>query len=250
MLETKIKKILIFGATSAIAKETARIYASSGASFYLAARSVERLESLKKDLIVHGASRVDYFQADLNDFAHHKKILEKAQECMGSIDLALIAHGTLGDQKSCEKNFSLALNEFQANFLSVASILSELACYFEGLKRGHIAVISSPAGDRGRQSNYIYGASKGAVTIYLQGLRNRLFHSNVYVTTVKPGFVDTPMTSHLDKNFLFVKPDVVARGIVKAVRQKKDELYVPYFWTFIMFALRNMPSYIFNRLKL
>jgi len=140
--------------------------------------------------------------------------------------------------------------ELQTNFTTVVSLLTLLANLFERQGRGSIAVISSVAGDRGRQSNYVYGAAKGALTIYLQGLRNRLAKANVHVLTIKPGFVDTPMTRDFKKGLLWVGPDVIARGIVKAIDKRKDVAYLPFFWRYIMFIIKIIPERIFKRLSL
>ena len=120
----------------------------------------------------------------------------------------------------------------------------------EERKYGCIAVISSVAGDRGRQSNYIYGTAKGALTLFLQGLRNRLARSNVQVLTLKPGFVDTPMTAHLKKGLLFVSPETIAKGILRSIQKKKNEVYLPWFWYFIMKIIKTIPEFIFKRMKL
>ena len=140
--------------------------------------------------------------------------------------------------------------ELETNFVSVVSLLTYMANYFSAKKSGTIAVISSVAGDRGRQSNYVYGAAKGALTLVLQGLRNRLFSDGVQVLTIKPGFVDTPMTADIKKNFLFVKPKLVAEQIVIAVKKKKDVVYVPWFWRYIMLIIKIIPEFIFKRLSL
>ena len=144
----------------------------------------------------------------------------------------------------------MATKEFDTNFISVVSLLTQLANHFSAKKSGTIAVISSVAGDRGRQSNYIYGAAKGALSVLLQGLRNRLYSDNVHVLTIKPGFVDTPMTSEIKKNFLFVKPEYVAAAIKSAVEKKKDVIYVPWFWRYIMLIIKLIPEFIFKRLSL
>jgi short-subunit dehydrogenase len=156
----------------------------------------------------------------------------------------------LGDQKACEQDFSLAEKEIRTNFLSCVSLLTLISNEMEKEKAGTIAVISSVAGDRGRQSNYIYGSAKGALNLFLQGLRNRMYPLGVRVLTIKPGFVDTPMTAAFKKNILFAKPDQIARGIVKAIDRKKDVVYLPFFWWGIMAIIKAIPEWIFKRLKL
>jgi short-subunit dehydrogenase len=132
----------------------------------------------------------------------------------------------------------------------VIALATVLANRFEAQRSGSIAVISSVAGDRGRQSNYVYGAAKGAVTLLLQGLRNRLSKSGVQVLTIKPGFVDTPMTAEFKKGALWAKPDDIAHGIVSAIDRRRDVVYLPGFWRLIMLIIRHIPEPIFKRMSL
>jgi short-subunit dehydrogenase len=136
------------------------------------------------------------------------------------------------------------------NCISVISLLTHLANYFEKQRSGCVAVITSVAGDRGRQSNYVYGAAKGAVNIFLQGMRNRLSKVGVTVLTIKPGLVDTPMTAGLPKNFLFADPAVVGTRIFNAIMRGKEIVYVPWFWRWIMLIIRTIPESVFKRMKL
>lgn len=245
-----MRKIIVLGATSALAMETAKLFAAEGCSFFLVARNSTKLEAVKGDLLVRGAKQVEALAADMSDLTGHEKILDRADKALGGYNMVFIAYGTLGDQKACERDFHTAEKELKTNFLSVVSVLTPVANYFEAKKEGAIVVISSVAGDRARQSNYIYGVGKGAVSLYLQGLRNRLFPAGVKVLTVKPGFVDTPMTAGMKKGPLFVTPDVVARGIVRAVKSGNDVVYLPWFWLIIMTVIRSIPEAIFKRLKL
>ncbi|MFH1493844.1 MAG: SDR family oxidoreductase [Pseudomonadota bacterium] len=245
-----MQKILIIGATSAIAEATARLFALKGARLYLLARNQERLESLAGDLKIRGAASVDYAAFDANDFSCHEAAINQAIEKMEGIDVVLIAHGTLGDQNACEKSFDLTLRELNTNAISAISLLTHLANHFEAQRHGTIAVISSVAGDRGRQSNYVYAAAKGAVTVFLQGLRNRLCKSNINVLTVKPGFVDTPMTAAFKKGPLWATPEAIAIGIERAITKRKDIVYLPFWWRFIMQIITHIPERIFKRLSL
>lgn len=242
-------KVMIIGATSAIAFEAAKIMAKRGDELFLVGRNENRLASIESDLKTRGAAKVATWSADLNDFDGHELILKKATEIFQEIDTVLVAHGSLGDQKACEQNFSKANEELKTNFLSIASLVTLLANYFEAKEKGCLAVISSVAGDRGRQSNYVYGTAKGAVNIFLQGVRNRLYPKGVTVLTIKPGFVDTPMTAHLRKGLLFVKPERIAHGIVAAIDRKKDVVYLPFFWWAIMAVIKIIPEKIFKRLS-
>lgn len=245
-----MKKILIIGATSAIAQATARLWAAQGHRLYLLGRDDERLATLAADLKIRGADSARHATLDVNDFARHAAVLEAAMAALDGLDLVLMAHGTLGDQKACEQDFSTTLQELNTNAISVISLLTHLANRFEAQKHGSIAVISSVAGDRGRQSNYVYGTAKGAVTIFLQGLRNRLHKSGVQVLTIKPGFVDTPMTAKFKKGLLWAPPDVVARCIQRGVDKRRDVIYAPAFWGVIMLLIRSIPERIFKSLNL
>jgi short-subunit dehydrogenase len=245
-----MQKALIIGATSAIAEATARLFARRGDRLYLLARNQERLESVAQDLKIRGAETVQRKVLDVNNFKYHKQVLNEAVERMGGIDIALIAHGTLPDQKACEQDFEHTLKALNTNAISTVSLLTHLANLFEAQRRGTIAVISSVAGDRGRQSNYIYGTSKGAVSIFLQGLRNRLYKSGVHVLTIKPGFVDTPMTASLKKDWLWATPEAIANGILKAIGKRRDVVYLPSFWRMIMLFIKIIPERIFKRMKL
>lgn len=245
-----MQKILIIGASSAIAEACAKAYAKQGAVLYLLARNAERLANMAQDLKIRGAASVGHGLLDANDFACHEAVLDQAVAAMGGIDVVLIAHGTLGDQKKCEASFALALQELNTNAISVMSLLTHLANRFEAQGHGSIAVIGSVAGDRGRQSNYVYGTAKGAVSIFLQGLRNRLSKANVQVLTIKPGFVDTPMTAAFKKGALWASPDAVAAGILKGIENRKNEIYTPFFWRWIMAIICSVPESIFKKLSL
>jgi short-subunit dehydrogenase len=245
-----MKRILIIGATSAIAQEFARIAAGRGSELFLVARKADRLNILAADLKARGAGKVATLVADANDFEQNTSLAKGAVAELGGLDAVLIAHGVLGDQRASERDFRLAEAEYKTNFLSVVSLMTTLAAYFEDKKRGVLAVISSVAGDRGRQSNFIYGSAKGALSLYLAGLRNRLYPSGVAVLTIKPGFVDTPMTAHLKKGLLFASPGKVARDIYRAMEKRRDVLYTPGIWFWIMFIIRMVPERIFKRLKL
>lgn len=246
----KPTKILIFGATSAIAYETAKLFAKDGASLYLSARDENELKRLSDDLIVRGAKEVAYSTFDALNENSIIKVIDNCLIKFPDLDGLLIAHGTLPDQKLCEANINEMRRAININFTSAATILTYIAAHFEKQGHGVIAVISSAAGDRGRQSNYVYGSAKGALTVFLSGLRQRLSKSGVQVLTIKPGFVDTPMTADFKKGLLFVGPQVVAKGIYNAVIRGKDVVYLPWFWRWIMMIIRNIPERIFKRMKL
>jgi len=245
-----MQKILIIGATSAIAEAAARRFAQRGDALYLLARNGERLDALLADLKIRGASVTAGAPFDANDFDQHAAALDRAAAALGGVDAVLIAHGTLPDQQACQADAALALREISTNALSVISLLTLIANRFEAQRRGTIAVIGSVAGDRGRQSNYVYGSAKGMLAIFLQGLRNRLCKCGVHVLTIKPGFVDTPMTAAFPKGPLWATPEQVGGAIVKAMDGQRNVLYTPFFWWGIMAIIRAIPETIFKKLSL
>lgn len=228
-----MQRILIFGANSAIASACAREWVAEGNDVFLVGRNSSKLQSVLADLRVRASHDqcIDGMSVDLCNLAEHENILARAEAVLDGIDVVLIAHGTLPDQKACEASVERTLAEIHTNALSTISLLTLIANRFEAQASGIIAVISSVAGDRGRQSNYVYGAAKGMVTLFLQGLRNRLDRKGVTVLTIKPGFVDTPMTAQFEKKgLLWAQPESVAKGIVRAVKQRRDVVYLPSIW--------------------
>ena len=242
--------ILIIGATSAIAEATARLFAAQGDKLYLVARRHERLQAVADDLRARGAGQVECEVLDVMEYNRHATVITNAHARLGGLDIALVAHGTLPIQSQCEASFETARQEFEINCLSTLSFLTHLANFFEAQGNGTIAVITSVAADRGRQSNYTYGATKAAVTAFLSGLRSRLHKANVHVLTIKPGFVDTPMTSDFDKGLLWTTPERVASGIYRGIAKKADIIYLPFFWRWIMLVIRLIPERVFKRLAL
>jgi decaprenylphospho-beta-D-erythro-pentofuranosid-2-ulose 2-reductase len=245
-----MRRLLIVGATSAIAEATARIFAKRGAALCLVGRSPERLQAIAEDLKIRGASAVAVCRLDLRDVGAFDAMLDEASTALGGLDAALIAHGTLSDQRACELSVDTLLDELQTNAISVMALCTLLANRFATQKNGVIAVISSVAGDRGRRSNYAYGSAKAAVTAFTSGLRQRLRPEGVSVVTIKPGFVDTPMTAAFKKGALWVGPTVVAKDIAKAMIKGTPVIYTPGFWRLIMWVIRSIPEFVFRRLSL
>jgi decaprenylphospho-beta-D-erythro-pentofuranosid-2-ulose 2-reductase len=246
-----MRKVLIVGATSAIAQATARLLAARGDRLFLAGRNPERLEMVRQDLSVRAGAPIGAMALDATDRGSHQGLLEAAEREMGGLDTVLIAHGTLSDQKACEASVDRTMAEIESNALSVIALLTLVANRFEAQRAGTVAVISSVAGDRGRKSNYVYGAAKGMVSLFLQGLRNRLAGAGVQVLTIKPGFVDTPMTATIVKGGpLWAKPDAIGRGIVASIDSGRDVVYLPGFWRLIMLVIRLIPERVFKRLSL
>ena len=245
-----MRKILIIGATSAIAEASARILAQRGDALYLVARNQARLAAIAADLCVRGSPRVGSEALDANDLGAHESMLARAEVFLGGYDTVLIAHGTLSDQKACEGSVDLALHEINTNGVSVVALLTRIANRLAQRRAGTIAVISSVAGDRGRGSNYVYGSAKALVTAFLSGLRQRLSKCGVSVLTIKPGFVDTPMTAAFAKGPLWARPERVAQGIVRALDARGGTVYLPGFWRPIMLIIRAIPESLFLRLSL
>ncbi|MCE4540918.1 MULTISPECIES: SDR family oxidoreductase [unclassified Caballeronia] len=246
-----MKNIVIVGATSAIAIACARVWAAKGARFVLVARNGERLAQVSADLTARGAQLAACHQLDIDDLDAHAAMLERAVAELRSIDVVLVAPGTLPDQSACEADPSVAVREFNTNATSLIALLTPLANVLEGQRHGALAVISSVAGDRGRPSNYLYGSAKAALSAFLEGLRARLFKKGVHVLTIKPGFVATPMTAGLPlPGPLVATPDKVAGDIVRGIERKKNVLYTPWFWWGIMAIIRNVPQFLFKRASL
>lgn len=234
---------LVLGATSAIAAEVAALYAQRGDRLHLVGRNADKLAA-----VVARCPGAAFQVADFADLDRNAAVIAEAVATLGRIDIALIAHGDLGDQIASEDSFAEAERILRVNFTSVVALLVPLANAMEAAGAGKLGVITSVAGDRGRPRNYTYGAAKGALNIYLQGLRTRLYAAGVTVSTLKLGPVDTPMTTSHDKHALFGKPPAVARSIVRAIDAGVPEAYVPSFWRAIMPIVKATPERLFQRL--
>jgi len=243
-----MQKILIIGATSAIAEAVARRYAQRASALHLVARDVQRLQSIASDLSTRGASRVTIGTLDVADLTAHRVILDEAASSLGNIDVVLLAHGTLPLQAACDEDLGRALAEFHVNGTATIALAAGLAPRLG--PESTLAVISSVAGDRGRASNFLYGSAKSAVTAYMSGLGQQLRAARINVLVIKPGFVDTPMTAAFKKGPLWASADKVAAGIVRAIDRRRAVAYVPGFWWFIMQVIKNIPEPIFRRIKL
>ncbi len=240
------QRVLILGATSAIAGEVARLYAARGAQLCLVGHNAEKLARLTLEL---PPERVTTALADFRKLSTAEDLVRAAIEALGGgVDIALIAHGDLGDQLESERSIVAAEDTIAANFTSAVALLVPLANHMETARHGTLGVITSVAGERGRPRNYTYGAAKGALNLYLQGLRSRLFRAGVKVTTLKLGPVDTPMTRTHRKTPVFSTAPAVARSIVAALDAGKGEVYVPRFWGVIMPIVRNTPERLFQLL--
>lgn len=243
-----MQRVAIIGATSAIAEATARRYASRGAALFLVGRDLSRLDAIAADLRTRGANQVTTARLDVNDTTAHGALLDAAWSAHGGVDVVLIAHGTLPDQARCEQSVDYAMQEFATNGTSTIALATAVAPRLAA--GGTLAVISSVAGERGRASNYLYGSAKAAVSTFLSGLRQAQARRGVNVLTIKPGFVDTPMTRDFKKGALWAKPDQVAAGIVSAADKRHSIVYLPWFWYWIMQVIRHIPESLFRRVSL
>jgi len=243
--------ILITGASSGIGRAIADRAAAEGRDLILAGRDVQELEASAADLRIRCKVEVLVEAFEAMDFESHAAFFER---CAGlsadGLAGVIICHGYLAPQAQAQGDAALARRIIDTNYTSVVSLLDLMGNYFEQRKAGFICAISSVAGDRGRQSNYLYGSAKAGLTTYLQGLRNRLAGVNVPVITIKPGFVDTPMIYGMSGMFLVASPDSVARDTLRAIRRGSSTIYTPWFWRFIMLIIRSIPEPIFKRMKL
>lgn len=248
------ENVLILGATSGIAKALASVLSARGCRLVLAGRNREELETIAADLRVRFETSVDVEIFDALEYARHADCFRTCVERFsGRIEGVVVCHGYLPDQELAQHDFAETRRAIELNFTSTLSLLNLAADYFERQQAGgYIAAISSVAGDRGRQSNYIYGSTKAGLSAYLSGLRNRLSRAGVHVLTVKPGFVDTPMIAGKipSDSRLMATPMRVARDIDRAIRRRKNTLYTPWYWRPIMSVIRAIPEAIFKRLQL
>lgn len=244
------KRIVIVGATSAIAEHCARLWAMAGpAELVLVARDASRAEPIASDLRVRGAAGVRVVAADFLAPAAIEDTV--AAIAARSIDIVLIAHGLLPDQGACEQDLEQARQALDVNALSPVLFAEAFARRLALQGHGTLAVIGSVAGDRGRKSNYVYGAAKGLVERYVQGLQHRFAGTGVKAVLIKPGPTDTPMTAHLKERGARLAPvEAVAQAIVDAVARGRPVAYVPGKWRIIMFVIRHLPAFVFNKLDI
>ena len=241
-----MKRVVVLGATSAIAQHVARLYAEQGASLFLAARNPERLAAVAADARARGATQVETAVLDLDDLRAHAGLFEAADAALGPPDVVLLAHGVLGSREAGPEEAPAILH---TDLVSPASLLLRAARRMEARRAGTLVAISSVAGDRGRAANPVYGAAKAGLTALLSALRQRLSPSGVSVLTVKPGFVDKPMTAHLPEMPFAVGPDRVARDILRALERGADVVYTPLIWRLVMLVVRLLPEKLFKKLS-
>lgn len=246
-----VPTVLILGANAGIGRELAREFASQHYDVIVAGRDLEELETLACDLNLRYSVSARAARVDVSDFGALEAALAECIALAGdSLEGVALCTGYLGDPETARKDLNEAGRILDTNLTGPVLALNVLANHFEQKHKGFICALSSVAGDRGRQSNYLYGAAKGGLTTYLEGLRNRLYHSGVHVVTVKPGFVDTRMTFGTVKSPLTASPESVAHDIYRAVKKRRNTVYVPWFWRLIMGVVRAIPEPIFKRLKM
>jgi len=244
-------RIVILGALSAIAEATARRFAASGAALVLVARDEARLKELAADLMVRGATCAHIALCDLAAEPDPEGRMRTWSDLLGGVSVALIAYGVLGDQAASEKDLALTQQQIAVNFTSAALWAQAAANLLERQRGGTLLVIGSVAGDRGRASNYVYGAAKAGLATLTQGIAHRLTRSGARAVTIKPGFVDTPMTAGLAKGGpLWATPAQVADVIVRAAEKGGPVAYAPWFWRYILLIIRAVPAFLFHKTKL
>lgn len=243
-----MRSVLILGGTSDIGAAIAKKFAHEKFVVFLAGRNKDHLERIAKDISIRESAEVTPFIFDALDFPSHKDFYHTLPL---SPEVCVCVFGYLGINAFAMTDWSEAEKIMDTNYKAAVSIINIVAEDFTNLKRGTIIGISSVAGDRGRQSNFIYGSAKAGFTAYLSGLRNKLFKSNVHVVTVKPGFVYTRMTEDLDlPAWLATEPHRVAVASYLAYRNKTNIVFVLHIWKYIMIVIRMIPEFIFKRLSL
>jgi len=248
----KIQRIVIIGASSAIAEHCARCWVKvSPVDLTLVGRDSLKLERISADLKVRAPqSNIRSLTASFIEPDEIERLVQDIY-AQGMVDIVLIAHGSLPDQSACQTDLSLCKVTLDINGVSPVLFAETFARIMEKNNFGTIAIIGSVASDRGRKSNYVYGAAKSLVALYVQGLQHRLAKTNVTIFLIKPGPTDTPMTAHLKKMGAKLESvEVVAQKIVLAIKRKDEVVYVPGYWYFIMQVIIHLPRIIFNKLNI
>lgn len=249
-MDNQRTRIAIVGATSSIAEHCARIWAGSrNLDLTLVCRDGPKAERMAADLRVRcPGSAVQVVEADfLDPTAVHRLVHDLTAQ--GPIDIALIAHGYLPDQLRCQEELTATHHALVINGISPVLFAEAFANHMARINHGTLCIIGSVAGDRGRRSNYVYGAAKGLITRYAQGLQHRLANTNVKVVLVKPGPTATPMTAHMNQRGMASAADV-AQCVVDGIGKGKPLVYAPAKWGPIMMAIRHLPGLIFNRMNI
>jgi decaprenylphospho-beta-D-erythro-pentofuranosid-2-ulose 2-reductase len=242
----KNQTVLILGASSDVGRALAEIFYANNHSLLLAARNINEVDAYLKSWPSQEHAHTVAFEA--TDFQQHETWFQRLPSFP---DITICVFGYLGDQKKAERDWSESQKIINTNYLGAVSILNVIANAYQKAGVGVIAGISSVAGDRGRQSNFIYGSAKAGFTAYLSGLRNRLAHVGVHVLTIKPGFIDTKMTAGLKlPKPITAQPSQVAKSIYKAIMGKRNVVYVLWMWFWIMLIIKLIPEFVFKKLKM
>lgn len=240
---------IILGATSSMARAMARRLAKEGAMLILCGRDMEDLTASAEDCKARGACEAVAMRFDARDSTTFATIIDHAALNEGAINCAVFV-GSMPEQSAIDADPSLIDGVVQDSHIGPATFLSMLAPHMEDRGQGTVVGVGSVAGDRGRIGNYVYGSAKAGFATYLSGLRNRLTRAGGHVVTVKPGFVDTAMTWGIEGMFLVASPDAVAKDILNAVAKKKNVIYTPFFWRYIMLIIRHIPEFIFKKMSI
>jgi len=251
-MAASLKKIVIVGATSALAEQCARFWLTqSAADMSLVGRDAGKLDMLAADLKVRNpAARIHTHVVDFQDPAAIDQLVAQ-MGATGAVDDVLIAHGSLPDQTACQAQLALIQEAIAVNATSPVMFAEAFVRQMVAAGKGTVGIIGSVAGDRGRKSNYVYGAAKGLVTRYAEGLQHRLAGSNVKVVLIEPGPTDTPMTAHLKAaGAKLADASEVARLICNAMDRGQPVAYVPAKWRLIMMVIKHLPRFVFNRMDI
>ncbi len=246
------KRIVIIGATSAIAEQCARLWARENPSeIVLVGRNQERVERVASDLKVRAPNTtITSLEVDFLDPNKIQGLVDQLYRS-GNVEIALVAHGSLPSQETCQIDLNLCREALDVNGISPVLFAEAFALHMQKANRGTLAIIGSVAGDRGRKSNYVYGAAKGLVTRYIQGLQHRLANTDVKVVLIKPGPTDTPMTTHLKQSGAkLATADQVASEIVCGIESGQMIVYAPKKWSIIMMVIRHLPHFVFKRMDI
>jgi short-subunit dehydrogenase len=240
---------VVLGASSSIGRAFARRAAEDGADIILAGRDTDDLQRIAADVSLRSGQQADVLYFDAQATEQHEEFVDAVLNCGTPFDVMLL-FGTMPEQEAMDADFELARQTIEVNYVGAVSVLNRLAPHLEKQGDGRIVVLSSVAGDRGRRKNYLYGSAKGALNLYLQGLRARLFDSGVTVTTIKAGFLDTDMSYGMPGLFLVASPDDCARACLVLSRKGREVAYFPFFWWGIMTIIKSIPERIFKRLSI
>lgn len=246
------KRIVIIGATSAIAEHCARLWvAESPVDLVLVGRNIAKTEMVAEDLRVRSPeSSIQPLQANFVDPMAITAFVDELAQA-GAVDIVLIAHGTLPDQRLCQTDLVVCRDALMTNGISPVLFAEAFAGHMEQANSGTLVIIGSVAGDRGRKTNYVYGSAKGMVTRYAQGLQHRLANTGVRVVLIKPGPTDTPMTAHLKRQGKrLASAEQAANGIVQGIKRGKSVVYIPAKWALLMMVIRHLPDFIFTRMDI